>query len=190
MLSHAQSHMVVESSQGKIVRKSGVALGPLLFLIFHRLKARRPARVELFEKSQCMRQIRELIHKVDLCQKGMPHVFKLRFVPQPGGKLLAPGCGDLIKDASGAALGGGAARSQQLLPLQPFQAWINLAQLGGPEMTDAVVQDSLQVVPAGGLAQETKQNMFETHAADYITYYINVNCFSQAPVALCFPRDC
>jgi hypothetical protein len=31
-------------------------------------------------------------------------------------------------------------------------------------MTDAVVQDSLQVVSAGGLAQETKQNMFETHA--------------------------
>jgi hypothetical protein len=34
VLSHAQSHMVVESSQGKIIRKSGVVLGPLLFLIF------------------------------------------------------------------------------------------------------------------------------------------------------------
>jgi len=164
MLSHAQSHMVVESSQGKIVRKSGVALGPLLFLIFHRLKARRPARVELFEKSQCMRQIRELIHKVDLCQEGVPHVSKLRFVPQPSRKLLAPGCGDLVNDASGAALGGSAARAQQLLLLQPFQAWINLAQLGGPEMTDAVVQDGLQVVSARRLAQQTKQNMFQTHA--------------------------
>jgi hypothetical protein len=111
-----------------------------------------------------MRQIGELIHKVDLCQKGVPHVVELRFVPQPSGKLLAPGCGDLVKDASGAALGGNAARSQQLLLLEPFQAWINLAQLGGPEMTDAVVQDGLQVVSAGGLPQETKQNMFETHA--------------------------
>jgi hypothetical protein len=95
--------------------------------------------VELFEKSQRVRQIRELIHEVNLCQKGVPHVSKLRFVPQPSGKLLAPGCGDLVNDASGAALGGSAARSQQLLLLQPFQAWINLAQFGGPEMTDAVV---------------------------------------------------
>jgi hypothetical protein len=55
-----------------------------------------------------------------------------------------------------------AARSQQLLLLQPLPAWINLAQFGGPEMTDAVVQDGLQVVSAGGLAQEAKQNMFET----------------------------
>jgi hypothetical protein len=125
-----------------------------------------------------MRQIRELIHEVDLCQKGVPHVSKPRFVPQPSGKLRAPGCGNLVNDASGAALGGGAARSQQLLLLQPFQAWINLAQFGGPEMTDAVVQDGLQVVSAGGLAQETKQNMFETHARHYIMYYINVNCFS------------
>jgi len=119
--------------------------------------------VELFEKSKCVRQIRDLIHEVDLCQKGVPHVSKLRFVPQPSGKLLAPGCGDLVNDAPGAALGGSTARSQQLLLLQPLQAWINLAQFGGPEMTDAVVQDSLQVVSAGRLAQETKQNMFEAH---------------------------
>jgi hypothetical protein len=56
-------------------------------------------------------------------------------------------------------------RSQQLLLLQPFEAWINLAQFRGPEMTNAVVQDGLQVVSAGGLAQKTKQNMFETHSA-------------------------
>jgi hypothetical protein len=119
----------------------------------------------LFEKSQSVRQIRKLIHEVDLCQKGMPHVSKLRLVPQPSGKLLAPTCGDLVNDASGAALGGRAARSQQLPLLQPLQAWINLAQFGGPEMTDAIVQNGLQVVSAGRLAQQTKQNIFETHAA-------------------------
>jgi hypothetical protein len=32
-------------------------------------------------------------------------------------------------------------------------------------MTDAVVQDGLQVVTAGGLAQQTEQNIFETHGA-------------------------
>jgi hypothetical protein len=178
MLSHSQSHMVVESSQGKIVGKSGVALGPFLFLISHRLKPPRPASVELFEKSQGVRQIGELVHQVDLCQKGVPHVSKLRLLPQPGGQLLAPGCGDLVNNASGAALRGRAARSQQLLLLQPLQGGINLAQLGGPEMTDAVVQDRLQVISAGGLAQQTEQNMFETHIAHYITYYINVNCCS------------
>ena len=112
-----------------------------------------------------MRQIRELIHQIDLRQKGMPHVSKLRPVPQPSGKFFTPCCGDLINDASGAALGGSAARSQEPLLLQPFQAWIDLAQFGGPEMSDPVVQDGLQVVSAGGLAEETKQNMFETHAA-------------------------
>jgi hypothetical protein len=121
--------------------------------------------VELFEKFQCVRQIRKLIHQVNLRQKGMPHVSKLRLVPQPSGKLLAPCCGDLINDASGAALGGSAARSQQPLLLQPFQAWIDLAQFRGPEMSDPMVQDGLQVVSAGGLAEETNQNMFETHAA-------------------------
>ena len=120
--------------------------------------------MELLEKFQCVRQIRDLIHQVDLRQKGMPHVSKLRPVPQPSGKLFAPHCGDLINDASGASLGGSAARSQQPLLLQPFQAWIDLAQFGGPEMSDPVVQDGLQVISAGGLAEETKQNMFETHA--------------------------
>ncbi len=120
--------------------------------------------MELFEKFQCVWQITELIHQVDLRQKSMPHVSKLRPVPQPSRKLFAPSCGDLINDASGAALGGSAARSQQPLLLQPFQAWIDLAQFGGPEMSDPVVQDGLQVVSAGGLAEETKQNMFETHA--------------------------
>jgi hypothetical protein len=112
-----------------------------------------------------VRQIRQLIHQVNLRQKGMPHVSKLRLVPQPSGKLLAPGCGDLINDASGAALRGSAARSQQPLLLQPFQAWIDLAQFRGPEMSDPMVQDGLQVVSAGGLAEQTHQNMFETHAA-------------------------
>ena len=119
--------------------------------------------MELFEKFQGVRQIGELVHEVDLREKGMPHVSKLRLVPQPSGKLFAPCYGDLINDASRAALGGSAARSQQPLLLQPFQAWIDLAQFGGPEMSDPVVQDGLQVVSAGGLAEETKQNMFETH---------------------------
>jgi hypothetical protein len=120
--------------------------------------------VELLEKSQRARQITELIHEEDLCQKGMPHVYKLRLVAQPGRKLFAPGRGDLVNDASGAALGGGAARSQQPPPLQPFQAWIDLAQFGSPEMSDPVIEDGLQVVSAGGRAEETKQNMFEAHA--------------------------
>src|SRR5262249_55919047 len=105
-----------------------------------------------------------LIHQVDLRQKGMPHVSDLRPVPQPSDKLFAPRCGDLINDASGAALGGSAARPQQPLLLQPFQAWIDLAQFGGPEVSNAVVQNGLQVVTAGGLAKETQQNVFETHA--------------------------
>jgi hypothetical protein len=121
--------------------------------------------VELFKKFQGVWQIRELIHEVDLGEKGMPHVSKLRLAPQPSGKLFAPSCGDLINDASGTALGGSVARSQQPALLEAFQGWIDLAQFGGPEMSDPVVQDGFQVVSAGRLAEETKQNMFETHAA-------------------------
>jgi hypothetical protein len=107
----------------------------------------------------------------------MPHVSKVRLVAQPSGEFFAPSCGDLINDASGTALGGSAARSQQPPLLQPFQAGIDLAQFGRPEMSDPVVQDGLQIVSAGGLTEETKQNVFETHASHYRTYYINVNCF-------------
>jgi hypothetical protein len=121
--------------------------------------------VELFEKFQGVRQIRELVHEVDLREKGMPHVSKLRLVAQPSGKLFAPSGCDLINDPSGAALGGSAARSQQPPLLQPFQAGVDLAQFSGPEMSDPVVQDGFQVISAGRLAEETKQNVFETHAA-------------------------
>jgi hypothetical protein len=112
-----------------------------------------------------VRQIRELIHQVDLRQKRMPHVFKLRPVPQPSGQFFAPACGDLVNDASGPALGSRAARSQQPLFLHPFQAWIDLAQFRGPEVSDPVVQHRLQVVSAGGFAQQAQQNMFEAHPA-------------------------
>jgi hypothetical protein len=95
----------------------------------------------------------------------MPHVFKLRIAAQPSGQRFAARGGDLVNDAAGAALGGRAAGAQQLLPLHPFQGWIDLAQLGGPEMPDAVVQDSFQVVSAGRLAKQAEQNMFEAHAA-------------------------
>jgi hypothetical protein len=127
VLSHAQSQMMVESGRRKRVRKSRVALGPLRFLMFHRRKAGRPASVELFEEFQRLRQIGEFIHEVELRQKRMPHVFKLRAVSQPSGELLAPRWGDLVNDASGAALGRRASRPQQLLLLHPFQGWIDLA---------------------------------------------------------------
>jgi hypothetical protein len=144
--------MLVESSQGKIVWESGVAPCPLFFRIFQRLQARRPAGVELFEKFQSVRQIGEFIHEVDLREKRVPHVSKLRLAAQPSGKLFAPCSGDLVNDASWAALRGGAVRPQQPFLLQPFQGWIDLAQFGGPEMSDPVVEDGLQVVSARGLA--------------------------------------
>jgi hypothetical protein len=118
----------------------------------------------------------------------MPHVFELRIILQPRGELFAPGCGDLVNDASGAAFGGSAARPQKLLLLQPFQARIDLAEFGGPEVSDPVVQDGLQVESAGGLAEQTKQNMFETHGCHYITYYINVNYFRWSLATLRFHR--
>jgi hypothetical protein len=138
---------------------------------------RRPSSVELFEKSQSVRQIRKLIHEVDLREESMPHVFKLRILLQPRGELFAPSCGDFVDDAFGAALRGSEARFQKFLLLQPFQGRINLAEFRGPEMSDAVVENGFQVESAGGFAEQTQQNVFEAHAGHYITCYINCNCF-------------
>ncbi len=179
--------MLVKSRRGKRVWKCGVAPGPLFFRIFQRLKAWRPARVELFEKLQGVGQISEFIHEINLCEKGMSEVAKFRPVLQPRGEFLAAGGRDLVNDASGAALGSSAARAQQPLLLEPFQAGIDLAEFGGPEMADAVVQNGFQIVAAGGRAEQAQQDMFETHARSYITYYINVNCFWRRPATQASP---
>jgi hypothetical protein len=93
----------------------------------------------------------------------MPHVSELRPAPQPIGKLFVSSRRDLIDDAPRPALGGSALRPHEPLFLQSSQGRINLAQLRGPEVSDAVVQDRLQVVTTGGLAEKTEQNVFETH---------------------------
>jgi hypothetical protein len=117
----------VEAGRRKSVWKSRNAPRPLLFGILQRLQARRPARVQLFEKCKGLLQIGKFIHQIDLRQKGVPHVSELRSLPQPVGKLLAACRADLINDASGAAFGGGAAGPQQSLLLEAFQVGIDLA---------------------------------------------------------------
>ncbi len=42
-------------------------------------------------------------------------------------------------------------------------------------MSDAVVENRLQVESAGGFTEQAQQNIFETHASHYITCYINCN---------------
>jgi hypothetical protein len=104
--------MPVEPSRRKTVWKSRNAPRPLLLRIFQRLQARRPARVQLFEKCKGLLQIGKFIHQVDLRQKGVPHVSELRSLAQPGGKLLAPRWTDLINDAPWAAFGSSATGTQ------------------------------------------------------------------------------
>jgi hypothetical protein len=122
-------------------------------------------------------QIRELIHQVDLGEESMAHVHELRVKGQPSGKLPASAGGDFINDASGAALGGGATGAQQPAFLEAFQTGIDLTEFGGPEMSDAVVQHGFEIVATARLAEETQEDMLETHAGNYIMFYINVNCF-------------
>jgi hypothetical protein len=177
MLSHAQGQMPVEGVQGKIVRKTVVVPGPLFLRILQRLQARRPPRAQLVEEFQCVRKVRELVHQIDLGQKRVAHVLKLRSAAQPRGKLSSSFGGDLINDAPRAALGSCAPRAQQPLLLESLQARIDLAQFSSPEMPDAVVQDRFQVVAAGGLAKQPEQNVFQAHVVHYIMYYINVKRF-------------
>jgi len=175
MLSHAQGQMLVEGARGKVTRKTMVAPGPLFLRILQSFQARRPPRAQLSEEFQCVRKVREFVHQVDLGQKSVTHVLKLRSVAEPRSKMSSSFGGDLINDASGTALGSCAARAQQPLLLQPLEARIDLAQFGSPEMPDAVVQNRFQVVAASGLAKQPEQNVFQAHAVHYIMNYINVN---------------
>jgi hypothetical protein len=85
MLSHAQGQMLVEGVRGKMIWKTMVAPGPLFLRILQSLQARRPPRAQLFEEFQCVRKLRELVHQIDLGQKGVTHVLKLRSVAEPRG---------------------------------------------------------------------------------------------------------
>lgn len=167
--------MPVKGAQGKMVRKTTVVTGPLFLRILQRLQAQRPPHSQLFEECQCVWKVGELVHQINLGQKGVTHVLKLRSVAQPRGKPPSSFGRDLIKDTSRTALGSCAARAQQSLLLEALQARIDLAQFGGPEMPDAMVQDRFQVVAAGGLAKQPEQNVFQAHALNYIMFYINVN---------------
>jgi len=38
-----------------------------------------------------------------------------------------------------------------------------LAQFGGPEIVDALVEDPFEIVPAGGRAEQAKEEMIKAH---------------------------
>lgn len=72
------------------------------------------------------------------------------------------------------------AAAKQALALQTLQRGINLAKLGGPEIVNALIEDGFQVVAAGWLAKQTKQDVFQAHAPHYIIVYIKGNCYYPA----------
>ena len=71
----------------------------------------------------------------------------------------------LIDAAPGPALRFRAAASEYPLAFEALQRRIDLAQLGGPEIVQPLVENSFQVVPAGGFPEQSQQDVFEAHAA-------------------------
>jgi len=72
---------------------------------------------------------------------------------------------DLIYAAPGPALRSRVAAAEQAFAFEPLQSGINLTELGGPEIMDALVENGLQVVATGRLAEQPEQDVFQAHAS-------------------------
>jgi hypothetical protein len=70
----------------------------------------------------------------------------------------------LIHASARPALRGRFAAAQQALVLQPLHRRIHLTEFGGPEVVDALAEHGLQIVAAGGLAQQAQQDVIQAHA--------------------------
>jgi hypothetical protein len=87
--------------------------------------------------------------------------------------------GRLIHAAAWPALCGRFAAVEKALALHALQGRVDLAEFGGPEIMDALVEDRFQVVAAGRLAEQAEQDMVQAHGNHYITVYITINCYFQ-----------
>jgi hypothetical protein len=88
-----------------------------------------------------------------------------------------PRCSRSVHAAARTALRGRLVAAQQALVLQALHRGIDLAEFGGPEVVDAFAENGLQVVAAGGLAEQAEQDVIQAHGQHYITIYINSHCY-------------
>jgi hypothetical protein len=71
--------------------------------------------------------------------------------------------GGLVQAAAGPTLRFRAAAAKQSLAIEILECWIDLTQLGGPEIMNSLVEEGFQVVATGRFAEQAEQEMFQTH---------------------------
>jgi len=112
---------------------------------------------------QCLLQVAELVHQINFGQVIHALVMQLRPVFEPVAEDAVAGRSDLIDTASRAALRRSLAAAEEAFAFESLQGGIDLAQLGGPEIMEALIEGGFEVVAAGGLAEQAEQDVFEAH---------------------------
>jgi hypothetical protein len=125
-----------------------------------------PARKHVAELKNVLKrllQIAEFIQEINLGQVRHALIIHLWALFQPFAQHTMAGRRDLIKATLGTAFRACLAATEQALAFESLQRGIDLAELGGPKIMDALVENGLQIVAAGGLSQQAKQDVFQAH---------------------------
>jgi hypothetical protein len=109
-------------------------------------------------------QVAQVVHHIEAREVGDAVGAQAHFVPQPFAQRAMPRGRRLIHAAPRPALRFRAAAAQQAFAFQLLERGIYLAQLGGPEIVNALVEESFQVVAAGGFAEQAEQDVVQAHA--------------------------
>ena len=149
--------------RGKVVRIVGVSRGPSALNGLQFLEARREKFAQLLEISQGSAPIVQFVHQIDFGEKSDALVAEFRAVVQPLTQYATPRHSRLIHATTRPAFCGRLAAAQQALVFEALHRRIHLAEFGGPEVVDALSENSLQIVAAGGLAEQAEQDVIQAH---------------------------
>jgi hypothetical protein len=149
----------VKHFRGQGVGIVRVSSGPSALDRLQLFEPRREDFTQLLEILERLTQIAQLVHQIDLGNESDALVAEFGAVVQPLAQGTMPRRGRLIHAAARAALRRRFAAAQQALHFQTLQRRIDLAEFGGPEVVDALAEDGLQVVAAGGLAEQAEQDV-------------------------------
>jgi hypothetical protein len=102
---------------------------------------------------QRLLQVVQLIHHVQPREVGHAVGTQARLVKKPFAQGPMSRSRGLVNPAAGPALRFRAAAAKQAFAFELLQGGIDLAEFGRPEIVDALVEQSLEVVAAGGFAE-------------------------------------
>lgn len=119
---------------------------------------------QLLEILQRPAQIAQFVHQIDFGEKADALVAEFRGVAQPLSQGAVPRRSRLIHATPRPALRGRFTAAEQALVLQALQGGVDLAEFRRPKIMDALTEDRLQVVAAGGLAEQAEQDVVKAHA--------------------------